>query len=211
MPVITIDITSVVHPDLSTLLEFMLAIALSAAAGFRVFVPLLVLSAAAVLGHVNLPAQFDWIENPQALTLFAIASLLEITGYAIPWFDHALDLIATPAAIFSGTILTASLAPEMDPLAKWTLAVVTGGGTAGLTKLVMNLLRGTSTAVSGGLTNPLVAALELVAAITLSVLAITVPVAAGAIVVGLFGLSIYKLWQWLREVRNSKNVVHLKH
>jgi hypothetical protein len=96
-----------------TVVEVMLAISLSAAAGFRVFIPLLALSTASVLGHVDLPARFDWIENPQAMTLFAIAALLEIIGYSIPWFDHLLDIVATPAAIISGTIVAASLASEM--------------------------------------------------------------------------------------------------
>jgi Domain of unknown function (DUF4126) len=184
--------------NLDTLIELMLAISLSSAAGFRVFVPLLVLSTAAVLGHVDLPPNFDWIETPQALGLFAIAAVLEILGYAIPWFDHALDLVATPAAVLAGTVMTASLAPEMDPLVKWTLAFVAGGGTAGLTKGLMNLLRGTSTAATGGLANPIFAALELVVAIALSALAMTVPIAAGVIVIGIFGFLISKLWKIFR-------------
>jgi Domain of unknown function (DUF4126) len=188
--------------NLDTLIEFMLAVSLSSAAGFRVFVPLLVLSAAAVLGHVDLPTSFDWLETPQALGLFAIAAILEILGYAIPWFDHVLDLVATPAAILAGTVMTASLAPEMDPLVKWTLALVAGGGTAGLTKGIMNLLRGTSTAATGGLANPIFAALELVVAIALSALAITLPVAAGVVVIGILGFLIYKLWRFF-EVKST--------
>jgi phage-related minor tail protein len=171
----------------------MLAISLSAAAGFRVFVPLLALSAASVLGHVDLPTNFDWIENPQALGLFAIACVLEIIGYSIPWMDHLLDILATPAAIITGTIVAASVAPEMDPLVKWTLALAAGGGTAGLTKGLMNILRATSTAVSGGLTNPIFSALELAIAAVLSALAITVPAIAAAVVVGVLGFAIYKI------------------
>jgi hypothetical protein len=188
--------------NLDTIIELMLAISLSSAAGFRVFVPLLALSAAAVLGHVDLPTNFDWIENPQALGLFAIAAILEILGYAIPWFDHVLDIVATPSAIVAGTIMTASLAPEMDPLVKWTLALVAGGGTAGLTKAIMNLLRGTSTAATGGLANPIFAALELLVAITLSVLALTLPIAAGIFVIVIFGFLLYRLWRFVGAVRN---------
>jgi hypothetical protein len=195
--------------NLDTLVELMLAISLSSAAGFRVFVPLLALSAAAVLGHVDLPTNFDWLENPQALGLFAIAAILEILGYAIPWFDHILDIVATPAAILAGTVMTASLAPEMDPLVKWTLALVAGGGTAGLTKAVMNLLRGTSTAATGGLANPVFAALELLVAVTLSVIAVTLPVAAGAIVIGISGFLMYKLWRFF-EAYKSRRATTLK-
>ena len=186
--------------NFDTLIELMLAISLSAAAGFRVFVPLLALSAAAVLGHVDLPPNFDWIENPQALGLFAIACVLEIIGYSIPWVDHLLDILATPAAIITGTILAASVAPEMDPLVKWTLALAAGGGTAGLTKGLMNVLRATSTAASGGLTNPIFSALELVAAAVLSALAITVPAIAIALVIGGIGFAVYKIRSFFVKV-----------
>jgi hypothetical protein len=186
--------------DLNTFIDLMLAISLSAAAGFRVFVPLLILSAAAVFGHIDLPSNFDWIENSQALTLFGIASILEIIGYSIPWFDHILDLFATPAAAIAGTIVAASFAPEMNSLVQWTLALVVGGGTAGLTKSLMNLLRGGSTATTGGLANPILAFLELCVSICLSILAITLPIVAGAIAIGLLSFIIYKSIVLVRKV-----------
>jgi Domain of unknown function (DUF4126) len=194
--------------NLDTLVELMLALSLSSAAGFRVFVPLLALSVAAVFGHIDLPANFDWLENPQALGLFAIAAVLEVLGYAIPWFDHVLDLVATPAAILAGTVMTASLAPEMDPLVKWTLAFVAGGGTAGITKAVMNLLRGTSTATTGGLANPVFAALELLVAVTLSALAITLPIAAGALLIGILGFLMYKLWRFFEAYKSRTSTTN---
>ncbi|MBE9013032.1 DUF4126 domain-containing protein [Pseudanabaenaceae cyanobacterium LEGE 13415] len=191
----------------NTIIEILLGISLSAAAGFRVFIPLLVLSGVSVFGHYDLPTDFDWIESIQAFDLFAIASVLEIIGYSIPWFDHALDFLATPAAMIAGTIVAASVAPDMNPLIQWTLAIVAGGGTAGITKLLTNILRGTSTAASGGLTNPIFAAVELAIATLLSFLAITFPVIAGLLVIGLFGFGIYqaakliKRWQTNRESR----------
>ncbi|MGG6268125.1 DUF4126 domain-containing protein [Leptolyngbya sp. AN03gr2] len=191
----------------NTIIELLLGISLSAAAGFRVFIPLLVLSGVSVFGHYDLPTDFDWIESIQAFDLFAIASVLEIIGYSIPWFDHALDFLATPAAIVAGTVVAASVAPDMNPLIQWTLAIVAGGGTAGITKLLTNLLRGTSTAASGGLTNPIFAAVELAIATLLSVLAITFPVIAGLLVIGLFSFGIYQVTnlvkRWRSQGRNS--------
>lgn len=190
--------------DLHTLIEIILGISLSAASGFRVFVPLLALSTAAVVGHIDLPADFDWIENPQALAVFAVACALEIGGYYIPWFDHVLDVAATPAAILAGTVVTASLAPDMNPIVQWTLALVAGGGTAGITKGLMNLLRATSTATSGGLANPVVATLELVVAIALSALAIALPVVAGIVVIGLLVFAITKLLQLFSRLKRRQ-------
>jgi hypothetical protein len=185
--------------NFNTLIEFMLGISLSAAAGFRVFVPLLALSAAAVLGHVDLPANFDWIENPQALGLFAIACVLEIIGYSIPWADHLLDILATPAAIAAGTIVAASSTSALNPLAQWTIALVVGGGTAGITKGLLNILRGTSTLATGGLANPLFAAVELLIAMLLSALAITVPLGAIGLLITILGGVSYNVWKRVRR------------
>jgi hypothetical protein len=191
--------------NFNTLIEFMLGISLSAAAGFRVFVPLLALSAAAVLGHVDLPANFDWIENPQALGLFAIACVLEIIGYSIPWADHLLDILATPAAIAAGTIVAASSTPDLNPLVQWTIALVVGGGTAGVTKGLLNILRGTSTLTTGGLANPLFAALELLIATLLSALAITLPLVAIGLLIAILSVVSYKVWKRFRPSEASVN------
>ncbi|NDJ26045.1 DUF4126 family protein [Nostoc sp. B(2019)] len=190
--------------NLNTFIELLLGISLSAAAGFRVFVPLLALSVASVVGHLDLPTDFDWVETPQALIVFAIACLLEISGYYVPWLDHLLDIVSTPAAIIAGTIVTASLAPEMNPLAQWTLALVAGGGTAGLTKGLMNILRLGSTGVSGGLTNPVFSTTELVIAVVLSVLAIALPVVAGIIVIGLLIIAIQGIWKFFSSKSSSQ-------
>jgi len=173
-------------------------------AGFRVFVPLLVLSVASVFGHFDLPSDLDWVETPQAVIVFMVACLLEITGYYIPWLDHLLDIVATPAAIIAGTIVAASVAPEMNPLVQWTLALIAGGGTAGLTKGLMNILRVGSTGVSGGLTNPVLSTIELVIATVLSVLAIALPVVAGIIVIGGLILAIPRIWKFFSNKPSSQ-------
>ena len=187
--------------SIDPLIELMLGISLSAAVGFRVFAPLLVLSGAAVFGHLDLPTDLDWAETPQALTVLAVACLLEVGGYYIPWFDHLLDIVATPAAIVAGTIVAASVAPEMNSLVQWTLALVVGGGTAGLTKGLMNILRGTSTAASGGLTNPVVSTIELVIALALSALAVTLPLVAGAVVLSTLVIAMRQLWRIIARPR----------
>lgn len=184
--------------------DLLLAISLSAASGFRIFVPFLTLSLAAVIGHLDLPAALDWAETPQAVILFGLALALEILGFSIPWFDHAVDIIATPAAVIAGTVLTAAIAPEMDPLIRWTLALTAGGGTAGATKSIMALLRGASSAISGGLTNPVLALLELIAAIALSLLAITVPVIAGGVVLGLMSITAYRLGNFIARILSKQ-------
>lgn len=190
--------------DLDTLISLMLGISLSAACGFRVFVPLLVLSAAAVIGHVDLPPEFDWIETDHALILFTAASILEVGGYYIPWLDHTLDLLSTPAAILAGTLVTAAATPDMNPLVQWTTAILAGGGAAGLTKGMSNVMRVISTAISGGLTNPVIATIELVAAVVLALLAVTVPVVAILLVFGLWIFAVQSIRRFLSR-RSSES------
>ena len=185
--------------NLDTLIEFLVGISLSAAAGFRVFVPLLVLSVASVFGHLDLPTEFDWLESPQSMAVLAVACLVEISGYYIPWLDHLLDTVATPAAFVAGTIVAASFAPEMNPLVQWTLALIAGGGTAGLTKGLMNILRLTSTGISGGITNPVLSTIELLSAVGLSVLAIAFPILTGIIVIGFLIFAIQRIWRLLKS------------
>ena len=66
------------------LLSICLGLGLSAACGFRVFVPLLAISIASLSGHMTLSQGFEWIGHP-ALLVFAAAAVFEVTAYYIPW------------------------------------------------------------------------------------------------------------------------------
>ena len=167
---------------METVLSICVGIGLSAACGFRVFVPLLVMSIASLSGHLSLAHGFEWIGTYPALIAFSVATCLEITGYYIPWVDHLLDTIATPAAIVAGAIVTASAVGDMSPFLKWSLAVIAGGSAAGLVQGATVVTRAASTASTGGLANPVVATLELVGSVVTSILAIVVPVLAVALV-----------------------------
>src|SRR5438067_10477668 len=112
---------------MDTVLGIMAGIGLSAACGFRVFVPLLVMSVAAISGHLTLAPGFQWIGSYPALNAFSVATGLEVAGYYIPWLDNFLDSISTPAAIIAGTIITASMVTGLSPFLKWTLASIAGG------------------------------------------------------------------------------------
>jgi hypothetical protein len=166
------------------LLTVCLGIGLSAACGFRVFVPLLIMSIASLSGHLSLAHGFEWISSYPALVCFSVAICLEIAGYYIPWLDHFLDTMATPAAIVAGTIVSASMVTDVSPLLKWTLAIIAGGGVAGMVQGTTVLVRGASGVTTGGLANPVVSTLELAGSIITSILALVAPV----LVVFLIGL-----------------------
>ena len=179
---------------METLLSIGLGLGLSAACGFRVFVPLFVMSLASVAGHLTLAPGFGWIGTYPALTAFAVATCLEIAAYFVPWVDNLLDTIATPAAIVAGIVVTAAAVSDMTPLLRWALAVIGGGGAAATVQVATAVTRGTSTVTTGGLGNPLVATMELGGAMTLSLLAVTLPVIAGIVVLGGLWLAARKAW-----------------
>ena len=76
------------------IMALFVGIGLSATCGFRVFVPLLGMSIAHHAGHLSLSAGFEWIGSWPATIAFAIAVIVEVGGYCIPWVDNFLDLIA---------------------------------------------------------------------------------------------------------------------
>ena len=87
-------------PDFA--LSIVLGIALAAATGFRVFLPMLIVSGAAYTGHLSLDNGFAWLGTPYALIMLSVATLAEILAYYIPIVDNLLDSLATPAASSPG-------------------------------------------------------------------------------------------------------------
>ncbi|MFN7962890.1 MAG: DUF4126 domain-containing protein [Thermoanaerobaculia bacterium] len=180
------------------LVSVCLGIGLAAACGFRIFLPFLVMSLAAKAGYLTLTGSFAWIGSTPALIVFAVATGLEIAAYYIPWLDHFLDTLAAPVAIAAGVIATASVATGMDPMLKWSLAVIAGGGAAGAMHGLTSVLRGASTLATGGLANFLVATGEALVSFLLSATAIVL----GPIVVVVAAvLGLWLLVRWLRGRR----------
>ena len=162
-------------------LSLFIGLGLAAACGFRVFVPLLIMSLAsrAEVGHLVLNPHFAWIGSTPALVAFSVATLLEIAGYYIPWVDNLLDTVATPTAIVAGILVTASaMTTDVSPFLKWTLAVLAGGGTTAVFQGITATARHISSFTTGGLGNPVLATAEAGGAALLAVLAITLPVVA---------------------------------
>jgi hypothetical protein len=171
-----------------------LGVGLAAATGFRVFLPMLIVSGAAYSGSLPLGESFAWLATPSALTMLAVAALVETVAYYVPGVDNLLDTLATPAAFVAGTVVSAAVMTDVSPLMKWTTAVIAGGGVAGLTQSMTTLLRAKSTIFTGGLGNAALATAEVGGALIVSLLALAAPLAA-VLVVGLL------LWLAVRLLR----------
>jgi Domain of unknown function (DUF4126) len=186
-------------PDFA--LSVVLGIGLAAATGFRVFLPMLIMSAAAYTGHLPLDGSFGWLATPSALTMLGVAAVAEILAYYVPVLDNLLDALATPAAFVAGTVVSAAVITDLPPMVKWTAAVIAGGGIAGITQGVTAMLRAKSTVLTGGFGNSVIATAELAGALLVSLLTLAAPLAALALVV-LF------LWLAIRLLRHLFRGAH---
>jgi uncharacterized paraquat-inducible protein A len=70
----------------------------------------------------------------------------------------------------------------------WPVAIIGGGGIAGLTKLMSALVRAKAGLVTGGLANPVVSTGETAGAVVTAVAAIVIPV------ICLLGLAVLLFW-----------------
>jgi Domain of unknown function (DUF4126) len=186
-------------PDFA--LSFVLGIGLAAATGFRVFLPMLIMSGAAYTGHLPLDGGFAWLATPSALTMLAVAAVAEILAYYVPVLDNLLDALATPAAFVAGTIVSAAVITDLPPMVKWTAAVIAGGGIAGITQGVTAMLRAKSTVLTGGFGNSVIATAELAGALLVSLLTLAAPLAA-------LGLVVLFLWLAIRVLRHLFRGAH---
>jgi hypothetical protein len=174
------------------LLALGLGLGLAAAAGLRVFVPLLVLGLASRYGVIPLASGFEWLQSTPALLALGTATGLEVLAYYIPWFDNLLDTVATPSAAVAGVVATASVLGELPPWMQWGIAIVGGGGTAGLVAGSTSLLRLKSTAFTGGSANFILATLEWVGSLFTSIIAIALPLLM-LLVIALAGYLLYRV------------------
>ncbi len=186
---------------METILGLCIGVGLSAACGFRVFVPLLVMSIATLMGWYEPAKGFEWLAIPAVCAALGFATICEIAAYYVPWVDNLLDSVATPAAMIAGTLTTMAVSSgEMSQFASWASAIIVGGGTAGVVQMSTVAVRGVSTATTGGVANPVISTGEWIGAAVLSVLSFIVPVLV------VFVVLLTLIWA-IRWIRGKKKVV----
>jgi uncharacterized protein DUF4126 len=169
--------------SLESLLGIALGVGLAAATGLRVFVPLLVAGVAARADWIPLADTFAWLESTPALLTLGTAAAIETLAYFIPGLDHLLDVIAGPAAVAAGIVVSASVMADVPPAILWPVAIIAGGGIAGITKGGAALVRAKSGIATAGLANPVVSTGEAIGSTALSLFAIALPLICAIAVV----------------------------
>lgn len=159
-----------------------LGIGLSASAGFRVFIPLLISGIAFRLGFLELTDNFIWLASNTALLTVGVATLVEIAAYYIPVVDNFLDTITTPLSIGAGTLLLASVIPVDNELVRWVMGFFVGGGAAAAVQGGTALLRLGSTGTTGGAGNFAVSSGENILSVATSIFSLILPIVMALII-----------------------------
>ncbi|HPJ51618.1 MAG: DUF4126 domain-containing protein [Flavobacteriales bacterium] len=178
------------------LISIALGVGLAAATGFRVFLPLFVVSLLAHLGLGGFAVNedFAWLGSLPAVIAFGAATLVEVLAYAFPFVDNLLDTLAVPLAAAAGTLIALGTMVDLPPLVLWSVALIAGGGMAGAIKGGAAATRLASSVKTAGMGNPIVAVLETGMSVLLTVIALVLPLLALVIVATL-------AWQLVRWVR----------
>ena len=172
------------------------SLGLSGAAGLNAYIPLLVVGALARFGVIDLAAPYDLIAQPWVMLAVGVVGVLDFIGDKVPGVDHALHLAGGVVNTAAGAVLFAAQTGVADvpPALSLALGVLVSGGVHAARAAV----RPVATATTGGLGNPVVSVAEDVGSLTLSVLAVFVPLLAALGLVGLVGLGL-RLWSRIRR------------
>lgn len=196
-------------PYLSYVLSTFIGIGLAAATGFRVFLPMFIVSLSSYFHWIPMNEQFEWLAGLPTLITTGIATVAEILAYYIPFIDHLLDTVSIPMATVAGSVLFASQFADMGTFPQWALALIAGGGTAATISSGFAGIRAASTATTGGLGNSVVGTTETAGAGIMSILAMAAPIIAAIVaIVLLIFVIVYgrKAWRKLRGKNTSQNL-----
>lgn len=185
------------------LISIFLAIGLSAACGFRVFIPPLTYGLLYKAELVQLDTSWNWIGNDWVVAVLFLAAIIEIFGNLIPWVDNLLDILATPTSIIAGTILSASCLSDISPGLQWILSVTSGVLITGGFQLTTISLRGMSSVFTGGLANPIFSIIEDLISFGITLTIIFSPI-IGIIVIFLIVFLIRKIYLNIKIRRKNQ-------
>jgi hypothetical protein len=181
-------------------LSFGTGLALSTAAGFNAYLPLLLTGLLARSTHlISLDAPFDRLEEPVVLGVIAALGVVDFIGDKVPAIDHVLHVVGLVVAPLAGAFLALGVAEDGVLPA---VALVSGAVAAGATQGARATVRPISTIASGGLGNPVLSLGEDGLSATLSLAAIVVPVVGLVLAVAVLVLLFVAIRRFRRAVRS---------
>jgi hypothetical protein len=194
--------------------EVLTGMGLSAAAGLNAWIPLLSVGLLARYTHlITLPPSWHWLENGWTLTILAVLLVIEMIADKIPVVDHLNDVIHTvirPTAggLAFGAASQSQTATVSDPGQFFTshqwIPIAAGAIIALSVHGVKATARPVVNATTLGFGAPFVSVAEDVASVTMSLVAVVIPV-----LIVLFLAAIVGLFVWARRRRRRRKAEKL--
>ncbi len=183
-------------------LKILIGLGLSAASGFRLFVPFAILSIFSISGIYNTTSTPFIFSSDLFLVIFIILSVSEVLLFYNPWIDNMLDLISTPASIFTGIILTYFVLYDTEIYLRLLISVILGGLVSLNVQLLTVKARSSTSIFSKGTGNQIVSTIENISSIFISILVLKFPLAGifvSAIIIYLIYTFIIKKGRQVRK------------
>lgn len=168
------------------MIEILTGLGLAMSAGLNAYVPALALGLLQrYTSVVDLPGQWAWLGNGWVLSVLAVLFTVEVVADKIPALDHINDLVQTLVRPVSGGVVftsgvTSATAGDADPGAAFTAGSLAPFLIGLLVALGIHLAKATIRSVvnlsTAGIGAPVLSTVEDVSAISMSVLAILLPI-----------------------------------
>jgi len=183
---------------------------LAAAAGLNAYIPfLLVALLARFTGVIDLPEQYAWIESNWSIGIATVLLISEAVLDKIAIVDHLNDLVATLIRPTVGGLIFAatSAAEQVDESSflqdnPW-IGIVVGVVTAGIVHTGKAVIRPAVNVSTLGIGTPVVSAAEDGASLTMSLVAIFLPVLVVVALV-LLAWAMIIIWRRVRRRRRAR-------
>jgi len=190
------------------MLEALTGTGLATAAGLNAYIPLLTVGLLSRFTNViTLPDSWRWLENPWVLGIIAVLLVIELIADKVPVVDHINDVVQTAVRPTAGGLtFGASSSSETvtvdDPAAffadhSW-VPILVGVVLALLVHAAKAAVRPVVNSTTMGLGAPVVSTLEDGVSLSMSVVAILLPLLVLAFLIGLAALF---WWLWRRRAQ----------
>lgn len=189
------------------MLEALTGTGLAASAGLNAYIPLLTMGVLArYTDLIALPDGWRWLSNGWVMAILAVLLLIEVVADKVPVVDHVNDMLQTVVRPTAGGLAFGAGAGSetvmvSDPgdTKQW-IPVVAGVAIAFGVHGIKSLSRGVINASTAGVGAPVASTAEDVTSVTMSLVAILLPV---LVLVFLLGMVFFVAWV-LRRRRTRK-------
>lgn len=195
------------------MLEALTGTGLATAAGLNAYIPMLTVGVLArYTDLINLPSSWQWLENGWVLGILAALLVIELVADKVPVIDHVNDVVQTvvrPTAggLTFGASSTSETVTVSDPSTffadhNW-VPILIGAVLALLVHGAKSTVRPVVNATTMGMGAPVVSTVEDGFSLSMSVVAILVPVLV-LVILGVLGWFLWAMWKRRRAAKLAR-------